>query len=189
MKALQTRWVGAGKAYDGSPLASHWTYKTFGILGDSLVAFSGPCDVRVGALADLEDAKAGAYIYSPQMLHFILELFGPGLELGAARQWLLVATLQAELNALLKGRALVRRRGNDLFVGRRKLSVSIAAPTPVSVKVHLGVNILTKGAPVPAIGLTELKVKPLALVKAVLEASGRDHAGLAKARTKVRAVE
>lgn len=172
--------------YDGQPLRSHWAYQRFGLLGDSLVAFEGPCDVAIDALADLEDAKAGAFIYSPRMLHFILELFGPSLAEAVQRQWLLVSTLQAELNLRLKAGKQALRMGNDLYVGNRKLSVSIAAPTPVSVKVHLGVNILSKGAPVAAIGLKELGVPAASLARAVLAASAHDHVAMQRARAKVR---
>jgi hypothetical protein len=170
--------------YDGSPLGSHWAYQR-GIEGDSLLAFVGPCDVRVEALADLEDAKTGAFIYSPMMLHFVLELFGPTLEEAGARQWLMASTVAEELNARL-GKSAVKRTGNDLYVGKRKLSVSIAAPTPVSVKVHFGINVDATGAPVPAIGLKDLKVPVALFASALLKRFEEDHRGLRKARVKVR---
>jgi hypothetical protein len=182
---LAVRFLPGVQAYDGSPLGGHWAYKEHGIQGDSLLAFEGPCEVRIEALADLEDAKAGAFIYSPRMLHFVLELFGPSLEEAAARQWLMAATVAEALNARLK-RPAVARSGNDLYVGRRKLSVSIAAPTGVSVKVHLGLNIDANGAPVPAIGLRDLKVPSRAFGRALLKRFSEDHARLRGARTKVR---
>jgi hypothetical protein len=183
--ALRTRLLSSTHPYDGSPLGGHWAYLTHGIQGDSLLAFEGPCEVAVEALADLQDAKDGAFIYSPRMLHFVLELFGPGLEEAVARQWLMAATAADEVGRRLKG-SRVERDGNDLWVGRRKLSVSIAAPTGVSVKVHLGINIETKGAPVPAIGLRELGVRPRVLGLALLERFADDHARMRAARTKVK---
>ncbi len=185
MKTLRTRFLSGIHAYDGSPLRGHWAYQTHGIQGDSLLAFEGPCEVKVEDLADLEDAKAGAFIYSPHMLNLVLELFGPSLEEAVARQWLLAATAADLLNQRLK-RPVVERDGNDLWVGRRKLSVSIAAPTGVSVKVHLGLNIDAKGAPVPAIGLKDLKVPSRHFGLALLEKAADDHARLRRARTKVR---
>ncbi|HXC64581.1 MAG TPA: DUF366 family protein [bacterium] len=182
---LAVRFLPGTHAYDGSPLGGHWAFKAHGIQGDSLLAFEGPCEVRLEALADLEDAKAGAFIYGPRMLHFVLELFGPSLEEAAARQWLMAATVAEELNARLK-RPAVARSGNDLYVGKRKLSVSIAAPTGVSVKVHLGLNIDATGAPVPAIGLKDLKVPSRAFGRTLLERFSDDHARLRGARTKVR---
>jgi hypothetical protein len=182
---LQCRHLKGIHAYDGSPLGGHWAFRAHGIQGDSLLAFEGPCEVRVEALADLEDAREGAFIYSPRMLHFVLELFGPSLEEAAARQWLMAATAADELNRRLKKPAVLRD-GNDLWVGKRKLSVSIAAPTGVSVKVHLGLNIDATGAPVPAIGLRDLEVPVRPFAQALLKRFADDHARLRKARTKVR---
>jgi hypothetical protein len=182
---LTTRFLAGTHAYDGSPLGGHWAFRQHGIQGDSLLAFMGPCEVKVEALADLQDAREGAFIYSPRMLHFVLELFGPSLEEAAARQWLMAATVAEELNARL-GRPVIRRSGNDLYAGKRKLSVSIAAPTGVSVKVHLGLNIDAKGAPVAAVGLKDLKLEPGALGRALLARFADDHARLRGARTKVR---
>lgn len=182
---MKTHFIPGVQAYDGSPLGGHWAYKRLGLQGDSLVAFEGPCRVEVEALADLQDARDGAFIYSPRMLHFVLELFGPSLEEAVARQWLMAATAAAELNATLK-RPVALRSGNDLFVGKRKLSVSIAAPTGVSVKVHLGLNIDSKGAPVPAMGLRELKVPARAFGRRLLGRFADDHARMGGARSKVR---
>lgn len=183
--ALRTRLLAGSHAYDGSPLGGHWAYTKHGIQGDSLLAFEGPCEVKIEALADLEDAKAGAFIYSQRMLHFVLELFGPDLEQAVARQWLMAATAQDVLNKRLK-QARVERDGNDLWVGKRKLSVSIAAPTGASVKVHLGINILGAGAPVAAVGLKDLGLSTRPVALALLERFADDHARMRGARTKVR---
>ncbi|HTB22041.1 MAG TPA: DUF366 family protein [bacterium] len=182
---LRTRLLAGTHPYDGSPLKGHWAYTSHGIQGDSLVAFEGPCEVAVEALADLEDARAGAFIYSPRMLHFVLELFGPDLEQAVSRQWLMAATAQDEVNRSQK-RARCDRDGNDLWVGKRKLSVSIAAPTLVSVKVHLGLNIDAEGAPVKAIGLKDLGIATRAFALRLLERFSDDHARMRGARTKVR---
>ncbi|MBU0753945.1 MAG: DUF366 family protein, partial [Planctomycetes bacterium] len=50
--------------------------------------------------------------------------------------------------------------GDDLYLKNRKLSVSIAAPSPVSCMIHFGLNIETHGVPVDAAGLKELGVDP-----------------------------
>jgi hypothetical protein len=171
--------------YDGSPLASHWAYRSHGIQGDSLICFMGPCHVETQALADLEDAKAGAFIRSARMLHYVLELFGPSLEEAVARQWLMAATVADELNQRLKGQRVLRS-GNDLYVGKKKLSVSIAAPTGASVKVHFGMNIDAHSAPVAAIGLEDLGLPALPVAKRLLERFTQDHYSMRKARTKVR---
>ena len=43
---------------------------------------------------------------------------------------------------------LPTRKGDDLFLGEGKLSVSIATASPVSTLIHLGVNEDASGAPV-----------------------------------------
>jgi len=52
------------------------------------------------------------------------------------------------------------RRGDDIYVNGRKLSISIATVSPVSVKIHIGINVEAKGIPkgVDAIGLKELGI-------------------------------
>src|SRR6266705_6013717 len=115
--------------YDGEPLGSLWAYREHNIQGDSIVAFQGLCDVNVGSLVDLADAKAGAFIYSSKMLHFIAEHFELDLEAAILRQYLLVCIAQDELNRRLKRPGVVRS-GNDLYLGSAKLSVSIATLTP-----------------------------------------------------------
>ncbi|MDX1386691.1 MAG: DUF366 family protein, partial [bacterium] len=58
--------------YDGTQLRSHWVYETFGVLGDSCVAFLGPCEVPLDRMVDLEDVRKRSPIAGPKMLHFIL---------------------------------------------------------------------------------------------------------------------
>ncbi len=183
--SLRTRLLAGVHGYDGSPLSGQWAFRVHGIQGDSLLAFTGPCGVGVEDLADLEDARAGAFIRSRNMLHFVLELFGPALEEAVARQWLMAATCAEVLNVRLKA-PRVRRDGNDLYVLKRKLSVSIAAPTGVSVKVHLGLNIDASGAPVPALGLKDLGVGARPLALELMERFAVDHARMEAARSKVR---
>ena len=49
------------------------------------------------------------------------------------------------------------RSGDDLFVGDGKLTVSIATISATSMKIHLGINITSKGTPedVETIGILE----------------------------------
>lgn len=75
--------------YDGTPLAPHWIYRKFNLLGDALVAFVGPAKVDLDHMVDLEDVKQNAPIYSPKMLHFLGEWFIDSLETGILLQHLL----------------------------------------------------------------------------------------------------
>ena len=109
--------------YDGTQIRSLWAYREFGIQGDSIVAFIGGCEIPVDNIVDLEDVRAKSRIASPRMLHFIEEHFDLDLEKAVLRQRLL-AVLACDA---LGGRAA--RRGDDLFAGERKLSISIATAT------------------------------------------------------------
>ena len=174
-------------AYDGEPLNSLWAYREHGVQGDSIVAFQGLCDVDVAALVDLADAKAGAFIYSKKMLHFIAEHFELDLEAAILRQYLLVSIAQDELNRHLKAKRVVRD-GNDLYLGKAKLSVSIATLTPVSSKIHFGINIVSAGTPVKTLGLKDLGINTLAFANVLIKRYVTDHARMAVARRKVRGV-
>jgi hypothetical protein len=145
--------------YDGSQLRSHWAYNRFGVQGDVIVYFTGPAEVPSEALVDLVDRRQQEIIRAAEMLHFIAEHFDQDLQRAILRQHLLCA-VAAEVLGELAGEP-VSRRGDDLFARDRKLSVSIATVSPVSALAHLGVNIDATGAPVPAVGLRELKVDPL----------------------------
>jgi len=173
--------------YDGSQLASHFAFRKFGLLGDSVVAFFGPCEVKIEAMVDIEDVRRDAPIYSHEMLSFIVESFAFDLKAAAAFQHLMVS-IAAERLAELKV-AHIRRRGDDLFVEDRKLSVSIAAASPVSTLIHLGLNVDASGAPVPAIGLAEFGIDVGAYASNCLNAFREEYQSLLKATWKVRPVE
>jgi hypothetical protein len=83
------------------------------------------------------------------------------------------------------------RRGDDLFAGTGKLSVSIATITQVSTMIHLGVNLTAYGAPVEAIGLLDLGVPEKGVfdvAEQILNAYTREMEGVNLARCKVRGV-
>ncbi len=162
-------------AYDGSQLSSLFCHRTAGVAGDSLIAFVGPCSVKLDHMVDAEDRRAGATIYSPRMLHFIAEHFGARLEPMVWRQRLF-ARLVAERLALA-ARTSVAVRGDDLYLdrgGEKKASISVATVSPVSGLFHFAINVRTEGAPVPAIGLDELGVQVRPFADDVLEAYRRE---------------
>lgn len=122
--------------YDGSQLASLWAFRNFGIKDDCIVAFIGKCDVKPDHMVDMEDRIEGDRIYSPRMLHFIVEHFDDvSMKLIATRQRLLVYMAKDVI-----GRE-IEIRGSDMYWNRRKLSVSVATVSTVSSKIHLGINI------------------------------------------------
>jgi uncharacterized protein len=143
-------------SYTGHELSNHWTYKNYGILGDSVVSFIGPCTVETAAMVDLEDVLNNDEIYSPRMLHFIIEVFGIPLKEGVLLQRLFSAIIQGKIldHITPESGFILRRSGDDLFLNdTKKLSVSICTVTPTSILIHCGLNIETQGTPVEAAGL------------------------------------
>ncbi len=173
--------------YVGTNLRSGWVQETFGLEGETLVAWRGPCHVRTEDLVDLEDVAAGAEIHAAVMLHFLAEHPGDDLLVTVCRQRLLVAEALEILRAQAPGVSLTRQ-GDDLCSGDRKLSVSIATGSPRSGLIHFGVNVDPTGAPVPAVGLAELGVDPAEFARRLLAAYAEEMAGIEKARHKVREV-
>ena len=172
--------------YRGPELASHFAYRMFDVAGDSAVAFVGGCWVETADLVDLADQKKRERIFSKLMLHFILESFEHDLGKGVFRQRLFASIVQNEL--LERGLQHVRRRGDDLYAGDAKLSVSIATLTPVSTIIHFGINVISQGTPVKTLGLDDFSIEPRAFALAVLDAYRSECDSIDEARCKARGV-
>jgi hypothetical protein len=180
---MRTHVVAGRLDYDGTQIHSLWAYRAFGVQGDSLVAFRGACEIPFANMVDLEDVRAKSRIASPSMLHFIGEHFDRDLEKAVLRQRLLAAIVRDELGGE------VRRDGDDLFLGPGKLSISIATLTPVSSKIHFGINIeraLDVGVETRA--LSDLRVDADDLARRVLAQYASQIEGIHDARTRVRGV-
>ncbi len=183
---LQVHFSPLERDYSGRELRSHFAFDEFALIGDSAVAWIGPCRVDVGELVDLVDARAGAFIASPSMAHFIVEHFGVALVEAVLRQRLL-ARLGADL--LREGGApAVQVRGNDLFADGRKASVSVATLSPTSALIHFAVNIRTDGTPVPTFGLSETALQPERFARELLGRYAAELADIHRAAAKVRGV-
>jgi hypothetical protein len=125
--------------YDGSQISSLWAYTLFKVQDDSIVCFRGSCDVAALHMIDLEDRMNEETIESPDMIHFIAEHFdSTSLALAYTRQRLLSCIA---LEALMDRKVAVTRSGDDLYHDGRKMSVSIASASPVSHKIHFGINV------------------------------------------------
>ena len=151
--------------YDGVALRPRFIYETTGLLGDAIVAFSGPCAVGQAHMVDLEDVRAQAWIKSESMLHFLIESFDVSLLAAVGLQRLLMDLMRQQLASL--GVDGIVRRGDDLYDGLYKLSVSIAAPAKTSCLIHAGINISSAGTPVPTKGLADYGIAPQAFAEAV----------------------
>ncbi len=174
-------------AYDGTAIRSHWARKRFGLAGDAAVAFLGACGVAPGEVVDMEEVISGAAIRGERMAHFVVEHFGPGLEGAVLRLYLLAARAFVRL-APHAGPSLILR-GSDLYLGEGKLSVGVATVTPVSAKVHFGVNVTTAGVPVKAAGLEDLGVDARAFAEGLLGDYAAAMAGVEADRCKVRGAD
>lgn len=184
---MVTRLLAEEIAYTGAQLRSGWAQQRTGSGGDVAVAFFGPCDVAPEHMVDGEDLAAGARIASPRMLHLIIEHPGLARREITLRQRLLMAIAGELINRDL-GEALLVRRGDDLYLRERKLSVSVATTSPTSGLIHSGFNVRGAGAPVPAVGLEELGVDPAGFAQKLLGAYVEELAGAAAAAAKVRPV-
>ena len=180
---MKTHAVPGRVDYDGTQIHSLWAYRTFGVQGDSLVAFQGGCEIPFTNMVDLEDVRRKSRIASPMMLHFIGEHFDLDLEKAVLRQRLLAAIVRDELGGQ------VRRDGDDLFLGPGKLSISIATLTPVSSKIHFGINIeRALDVDVETRCLKDLGVEATDLARRVLTQYAAQIDGIHDARTRVRGV-
>jgi hypothetical protein len=183
---LKYRFIKQRITYTGRELSSHWIYKNFNLQGDALVSFIGPAEVKE-YLVDMVDRREKKIIRSRLMLHFMAEHFDPDLEKTILRQRLFIGLLAESINELAK-KNIIERRGNDLYSRGRKLSVAIATLTPVSTIFHVGLNILSAGTPVKAIGLKDLSISPTVLALKALKLYGRELRAVELSRVKVRAV-
>ncbi len=159
---MQYRWIKDSFNYDGTQLRSLYAYLEHGLLGDSVVAWAGPCQIDFQHMVDGEDLLAQSPITGDRMLHFIVEKFDCPLWGAVALQRLMASLCQdlvAEMGLVDKGCRDLRREGDDLYLGENKLSISIATQSPVSSLIHFAVNLTNEGTPVPTLCLQDLGVQ------------------------------
>lgn len=173
--------------YDGAQLRSNWAYRNFGVTGDSIVAFRGPCEIPSDNIVDLEDLRAGSRIAGPDMVHFIIEHFDLDLEKAVLRQRLLSAIVRDEISA--RSGKTIERQGDDLYDGDRKLSISIATLSPVSSMIHFAVNVVrAEGVGVPTGALEDFKIDPGEFATEVARLYADEMTGIDEDRSRVRGV-
>ncbi|MBI4834974.1 MAG: DUF366 family protein [Planctomycetes bacterium] len=170
--------------YDGSQIASLWTYRQTGLTGNGIVAFIGPCQIPAENIVDIEDLRNGKTIAGPLMLHFIIELFEMDLEKAILHQRLFAAITMAILEKHI-GYPL-SRKGDDIYDGPAKLSISVATLTPVSSKIHFALNIVSKGTPVKTKGLKDYKIPPEKIAHEIMNSFVNEIIDIKNTRCKVR---
>ncbi len=157
MKIIKTH----GK-YTGNQIAPGWAYTEFKLNSplnkneDSIVVMRGSMDVTKDEMVDLEDLKNNEEIKGSDLIHFIIEHYDTNkIEISYLRQRLFTCLIY---EALTERGIKVNRRGDDLFIDNKKLTVSVATSGKNSIKFHFGVNVTSEGTPdyVDAIGLNEI---------------------------------
>lgn len=158
--------------YDGSQLKHLYAYMNFKILGDSVVAWVGPCNVQNIFMADGEDLLAGSEIRGDRMVHFILEKYDIDFFAAVSLQRL-ISSLAIDVlrqHAGQKEIALqLRRDGDDIYYNNKKLSISIAKKFVNSGVIHFAVNVVNDGTPVETLSLGDLSIDPVLFAKKLLE--------------------
>jgi hypothetical protein len=189
---MKSKFIDGGEKYDGSQLVSLRNYLTHGILGDSIVAWVGPCDVSFEHMVDGEDLLEKATIAGGKMLHFIIEKFDSNLYFAVGLQRLFASIVKDRLMLIAGNKALAQtlfREGDDLFCGQKKLSISIATQSPVNSLIHFAMNVTNEGTPVQTACLEELEVSPDALAEQVMTAFCKEINTIQDATQKVRWVK
>ncbi len=174
--------------YDGTQLRSHWIFERTGTVGNAIAAFTGPADVPLKNMVDLVDVAAKERIYSTSMLHFIVEAFDADLSSMILKQRLLSAIAAEKLKAQHEACRHVVRKGDDLYDGEKKLSVSIATASPVSCLIHFAINIKSDRTPVPTVGLSDYGIDPVEFAGSLMSAFAGEIETVGTARSKVRPV-
>jgi hypothetical protein len=179
--------------YDGTQLRSLYAYLEHGLLGDSMVAWIGPCDVSFQHMVDGEDLRDASAIRGSQMLHFIVEKFEARLPEMVALQRLMSAIAKDLLETSRKTKGSLRRDGDDLYwksdssaTEEGKLSISIATVSPVSGLIHFAINVANQGTPVKTASLEDLGLEPKAFAKALLAKLVSEFDSISSATRKVK---
>lgn len=183
---MKTKWIENEFLYDGSQLRGQFAYLQYGVLGPSIVSWKGACDISQANMADGEDLLQGAKICGSLMLHFIIELFDIKLFAGVSVQRLfttIVRDVITELRPQLCGR--LRRDGDDIYFETKKLSISVAAQSPLSCVIHFAVNISNQGTPVPTCALEDFEIDPKEFALVVMAKFQKEMASVQEATYKV----
>ncbi|MBN2543050.1 DUF366 family protein [bacterium] len=145
----------------------HWALEKFGLVGDSIVAFSGPCNIKPEYFVDIVAAKRGKEIFSKNMLHIVVEHFDTDIEKAILKQMLLISIIQEKLENRITERTILRW-GDDLFDENCKLTTSAVIKTLISTKIYVGINISSEGTPIKTRGLEDYGIDPFELIEAVI---------------------
>lgn len=167
---MKTLFLKENFTYTGPELRSLFLYEK-GLKGDGMMAWMGPCDVKTNDLVDAEDRVQNDFIKSKKMVHFLAEFFHKDVFFGICIQRLMAEIIIDVLGSFSDKN--FERQGDDVYLvennNKNKLNVSIATVSPLSTLIHFGVNVDPEGAPVTAVGLSQLGVDSQKFTEAVLK--------------------
>jgi hypothetical protein len=165
---LKSKFINKNFIYDGSQLRALYAYREFGILGDSIISWVGPCNVSPEHMVDGEDLNMGEKICGDEMLHFIVEKFNINLFSAVALQRIMTSLAIDVIKKQSKKASLLKkmiRDGDDIYVADKKLSISIATVSPSSALIHFAINVKNTGTPIKTISFSELRIDVMKFVK------------------------
>ena len=146
--------------YRGNELLPGWERLNYNVRGNSLVYWISPTDVSVEFMKDVDDVRENLSIKSDSMLHFVFTYYTMNDATWAVFAQRLLTKHVTEYIRSYLGNQFVRVDGNDIFINtgyeEKKFSVSIAGIAPGLVKFHFGINVESKGAPIPISSLCDL---------------------------------
>lgn len=174
--------------YTGEQLKPLTNYLQHGLLGNSVVAWLGPCAVSTEHMIDGEDLRAKESIAADEMVHFVFELFDVSLKAGVCLQRLMAEMVKTYLQNKSANPMAQKlfRKGDDLYFENKKLNISIATQSANSCLIHFAVNNLSTGAPVSILSLQELSVPADIFAKDLLQLLQQEVVDILEACQKVR---
>lgn len=184
---MRSKFINERIDYSGEQLRSHFIYENFDLGGDAIISFIGNCNVKQH-MVDLADKKNKEFISSDLMLHFLVEHFDLDLEKTILRKRLLISMMMEEISGMT-GKSVFVRNGNGLYDKEKKLTVAVATASNVSTLIHAGINITSKGAPVPVSSLKEHGIDPRGLAEKVMKRYSDEMESVRVSRSKVKGVK
>ena len=189
---MKSKFIEKEFPYDGTQLRSLYGYLDHGLLGNSIVAWVGPCNIDFSHMVDGEDLLAKAEIRGARMVHFIVEKFHSTLPEMVALQRLLASIVKDVIVERENGipRFPIRREGDDIYLmfpdGEGKLSISIATMSPSSGLVHFAVNVTNEGTPVKTASLEDIRFAAREFAELVMSAFAKECESIGEATMKVK---
>lgn len=172
--------------YDGTQLKPLYNYLEYGLLGDSVVCWTGPCSISFEHMIDGEDILSQSEIRGNNMVHFIVELFQTSLAAAVGFQRLMSELAVATIKELQGHSEVFIRKGDDIYWQGKKLNISIATVCSNSSLIHWALNVTNEGTPVPTCCLNDFKIDPHLFAEYFCEKIAAEWEDIIEATQKIR---